>query len=236
MGCSLPWGIWLLGFAPIHPQQHRQAWALMLGKKAWLPVGIPVQTKGIGWGWGQGSVQVSQLLPHQTLKTFSFWTLLCARGALSCWNRKGFSSNYRNNVGYVPKDRGVYFYLTLTVCMFKLVYVRAGLSCLYSNFLLLGSPDSCCKRQRSHTNQLTVIALFTTPRHKRGGKESKQTPITVRHEEGGNRVWALFVIMCFLLYSQTKQEGQRSCVHREDTSISVWVFVLWLEEWDFCWV
>lgn len=60
------------------------------------------------------------------------------------------------------------------------VCVHRSLLSLCSSFLSLGSPDSCWK---SHTNQLTVIALFTTPRHKRGRKESKQTPITVRHEE-----------------------------------------------------
>lgn len=77
------------------------------------------------------------------------------------------------------------------------------------------------RRRRSLANQLTVIALFTTLWHKRRRTESKQTPITVRQEEGNNHVWVLFVIMCFLLYSQMKQEGQWSCVHWEDTSISV---------------
>lgn len=61
---------------------------------------------------------------------------------------------------------------------------RAQASCLDSDFLFLDSPDICCKRQRSHTNQLTAIALFTTQRQSRERKESKQTPITVRHEEG----------------------------------------------------
>lgn len=99
------------------------------------------------------------------------------------------------------------------------VCLCAGFCCLYLNFFLIFSPNSSCKRQRSHTNQLTVLALFNTPRHRRGRRERKQTPITVRHEEGDLHVWALFVIMCFLLYSQTKQEGQWSFVHREDTSI-----------------
>lgn len=61
------------------------------------------------------------------------------------------------------------------------VRLCADFCCLYLNF----SPNSSCTRQRSHTNQLTALALCNTPRHRRGRRESKQTPITVRHEEGG---------------------------------------------------
>lgn len=32
----------------------------------WLKVGVPVHPKGVQWGSGQGSVQTSQDLPHQT--------------------------------------------------------------------------------------------------------------------------------------------------------------------------
>ena len=31
-------------------------------------------------GWGQGSVQTSQVLPHKSWQTISVWTSLCARG------------------------------------------------------------------------------------------------------------------------------------------------------------
>lgn len=41
-------------------------------------------------GWGQDSVQTSQVLPHQTGKTVSLWGWL---SALSCWNSKRLSTN-----------------------------------------------------------------------------------------------------------------------------------------------
>lgn len=42
------------------------------------------KSKGVGWDRGQGSVQATQLLPHQTV---SLWTGLLCTGALSCWTR-----------------------------------------------------------------------------------------------------------------------------------------------------
>ncbi len=53
---------------------------LRWGEETWLTVGVPVHPKGVGWGWGQGSVQASQVLPHQTGKTISLWTWLYALG------------------------------------------------------------------------------------------------------------------------------------------------------------
>lgn len=159
--------------------------------------------------------------------------------SLSCWNKERFSQNLCNNVSYLPKDVRCLFQSHTCWCVsvdMHGVRLCADFCCLYLNFFLIGSPNSSCQRQRSHTNQLTVLALFNTPRHRRGRRESKQTPITVRHEEGDHHVWALFVIMCLLLYLQTKQEGQWSCVHREDMSIGVRVFVLYCEEWASCWV
>ena len=45
----------------------------------WLdPDGVPVNLKDVGWGWGQGFVQASQVLPHQTGNiVFFLWTRLC---------------------------------------------------------------------------------------------------------------------------------------------------------------
>ena len=36
----------------------------MLGENVWLAVSVPVHPKGIGQGWGQGSMQTSEVLPH----------------------------------------------------------------------------------------------------------------------------------------------------------------------------
>ncbi len=35
-----------------------------------LAVSVPVIPKGVGWGWGQCSVQASEVLPHQTPESF----------------------------------------------------------------------------------------------------------------------------------------------------------------------
>ena len=44
----------------------------MFGEKVWITFGIPVHPKGVGWSWGQGSKQASQVLPPQTRKTIPF--------------------------------------------------------------------------------------------------------------------------------------------------------------------
>lgn len=59
---------------------HQWGPALMLGDRVWLTVSVPVPPKGVGWVWGQGSVQTSHVLPHQTGKTFSLWMCLWAWG------------------------------------------------------------------------------------------------------------------------------------------------------------
>ena len=51
---------------------------LMLDGKAWLSVSALIHPKGVLLGWGQDSVQASQVHPHQTLSSTSLWTLLCA--------------------------------------------------------------------------------------------------------------------------------------------------------------
>lgn len=43
--------------------------SLMLGNEAWLTVDIPIHPKRVGWS--QGSVQASQVFPHQTGKAIS---------------------------------------------------------------------------------------------------------------------------------------------------------------------
>ena len=50
----------------------------MLDGKAWLSVSALIHPKGVLSGWGQDSVQASQVHPHQTLSSMSLWTLLCA--------------------------------------------------------------------------------------------------------------------------------------------------------------
>ena len=49
-----------------------------VGQKAWLTVSALIHPKGVLSGWGQDSVQASQVLPHQTGSSMSLWTSLCA--------------------------------------------------------------------------------------------------------------------------------------------------------------
>lgn len=46
----------------------------MLVDMVWLTVGISVQPKDVGWGWGQCSVQASQVLLCLNGKTISLWS------------------------------------------------------------------------------------------------------------------------------------------------------------------
>ena len=50
---------------------------LMLDEKAWLTVSTLIHPKGVLSGWGQDSVQASQVLQQQTRSSMSLWTLLC---------------------------------------------------------------------------------------------------------------------------------------------------------------
>lgn len=45
-----------------------------MSDEVWLIVGVPVYPKGVGWGWGQTSVQAGQVQLHQTGKTVALWT------------------------------------------------------------------------------------------------------------------------------------------------------------------
>ena len=64
--------------------------ALMLGDEAWLVVDVPIHSKGVQWGWGQCSVQASQVFPHQSWQTISVWTTLCARGIVMLEQERAF--------------------------------------------------------------------------------------------------------------------------------------------------
>ena len=59
-------------------EAHLWGQTLMLDEKAWLAVSALIHPKGVLSGWGQVSVQASQVLPHQTRSSISLWTLLCA--------------------------------------------------------------------------------------------------------------------------------------------------------------
>ena len=45
---------------------------------------------GVQWGWGQGSVQVSQVIPHRSRQAISVWTSLCARGIVMLKQKRSF--------------------------------------------------------------------------------------------------------------------------------------------------
>ena len=71
---------------------------LMVDRKAWLSVSTLIHPKDVLSGWGQDSVQASQVHPHQTLSSCLYGPALCT-GAQSCWNRKGPSPNCSYKVG-----------------------------------------------------------------------------------------------------------------------------------------
>ncbi len=64
--------------APIQTQERQ--WCSEI--KVWLTVGVPAHPKGVWWGWGQGSVETSSVLPHQTGKTISSWSCFVHRSAV----------------------------------------------------------------------------------------------------------------------------------------------------------
>ncbi len=68
------------GFDPSQQEKYLWGQTLMLGDKVWLTVDVPIQPRGVGWGWRQSSVQASQVLPPHTRKIISLWTWLCAQG------------------------------------------------------------------------------------------------------------------------------------------------------------
>lgn len=86
-------GTSLQEFGPIQPQEHQWGPSLMLGDKVVLTVGIPVHPKGVGWSWGQGSVQASQVL------ILSFMVLALYMGVFSCCNGNRPCSNCCQKVG-----------------------------------------------------------------------------------------------------------------------------------------
>lgn len=75
-----------------------QTW--MLNETAWLAISILVHPKGVRWGWGQGTVQASQVLPHPKSSNIVFiWTFNSYTVAHLCWNRKGPSPKCSCRVG-----------------------------------------------------------------------------------------------------------------------------------------
>ncbi len=66
-------------FFPMHPVEHLWGQALMLDKKSWFTISVPLPPKSVQWVWCQGFVQASQILPHQTHPTMSLWALHCSQ-------------------------------------------------------------------------------------------------------------------------------------------------------------
>ena len=71
-------GMCLWEFVTILTEGHLWGHTMMFGGKAWLTVSALLQPKVVLSGWGQDSVQASQVHPHHTLSSMSSWTLLCA--------------------------------------------------------------------------------------------------------------------------------------------------------------
>lgn len=75
---------------------HSTTRALILAKssadvvgEAWLTVGAPVYSKGVGWGWGQRACGV---FPHQRGKTISLYGAGFVHGSIVI-NREGTNRN-----------------------------------------------------------------------------------------------------------------------------------------------
>ncbi len=76
-------------FLPIHTVEHLRGQALIW--REGLAHNLHFSSfQCVWWGWGQSSVQASQVLPHQTHRTMSLW---------SCWNRKGPYPNWQCSSG-----------------------------------------------------------------------------------------------------------------------------------------
>ena len=119
----------------------------MLGDKAWLAVSVPIHPKGVQWGWAQGSVQASQVLPHRSQETISVWTSLCALGHCSTETGKGFP-NCCNNVGSTESSR-MSLYVVKKWELFRSVFSAVG----RIDWCQWGSPVDCvCAIQRHFGN------------------------------------------------------------------------------------
>ena len=91
----------------------------MLGDKAWLAVGVPIHPKCVRWGWGQGSVQANQFIPHWSWQTLSLWTSLCARGHCHPETGKGLPQNCCQKVGSTESSR-------MSLCAVALRFIFTG--------------------------------------------------------------------------------------------------------------
>jgi len=78
-------------------------------QKAWLAVSALIHPKGVLSGLGQDSVQVSQVLPHQTRSSMSLWTLLCALGHSHVGIERGHPQTVSTKMGAwnCPKSLGM---------------------------------------------------------------------------------------------------------------------------------
>lgn len=66
---------------------------------AWLTVSIPVCLKGVGGGWGQGSLRASHVLPHQTVNSVLYCDGLFIFGLYCTWNVQ-WSSVIEGDISY----------------------------------------------------------------------------------------------------------------------------------------
>lgn len=63
-----------------HSSSRALVWSDTNVGQKYLARNLTIYPKVVQWGWGQGSVQASQVLPHQTHLTIYLWTLICALG------------------------------------------------------------------------------------------------------------------------------------------------------------
>lgn len=90
---------YMWAFVPIHSKEHLWYRALMLDLKAWLVTDVSVQD--VQWSWGQGSV----LFLHTKLAKLCLYGPCLEHGGLSCWNRKGPSTNCCHKVGIIKLSK-----------------------------------------------------------------------------------------------------------------------------------
>lgn len=78
---------WLLGFAPIQPQEREWGQTMMLGDKAWLGFCVPVHLRRCRMGDEVRSPGRPVKSSHIQLENNVFMELDLCTGVLSCWNK-----------------------------------------------------------------------------------------------------------------------------------------------------
>lgn len=122
---------------------HSTTRALILAKsstdvvgEAWLTVGAPVYSRGVGWGWGHWACKV---FPHQRGKTISIYGAGFVHGSIVI-NRKGTNRNCSHKV-----ERTLLSTISLCGAALRFPFITcSGQGQKHSNVKRDGCPRTFC--------------------------------------------------------------------------------------------